>query len=73
LSTPDQQGRKKISIATPNLTCNTKSTMTPPATQPATEEEDEGTIISTGIVLKDPKKSSATALGIFVNEVISYY
>jgi hypothetical protein len=42
-------------------------------TPPATEEEDEGTITSTGIVLRDPTKSSSNALGIFVNEIISHY
>ena len=47
--------------------------MTPPATQPATEEEDEGTITPTGIVLRDPTKSSSKALGIYVNEAIGDY
>ena len=37
------------------------------------EEEDEGTITSTGIVLRDPRKTSSNALGLFVKHMTNYY
>ncbi|KAL2040607.1 hypothetical protein N7G274_006586 [Stereocaulon virgatum] len=41
--------------------------------QPAMEEEDEGTMTKFGIILRDPKKSSGTALTTFVTQTTAHY